>query len=52
MGKNNVSLLCIANPPMDIKAKDSTAPTMLLVRVKTEADADELCAKIDEYKKS
>lgn len=51
MGKNNVTLVCVANPPMEAKATDSASPSMLLVRVKTEEDADELCAKLTEYKK-
>lgn len=51
MGKNNVSLVCIPNPPMEAKAKDSTSPTMLLMRVKTGEEADEICDKLNEYKK-
>ena len=54
MGKNNVTLVCVPNPPMEI-VKGSTSPpkpTMLLIRVKEEADADELCSKLNEYKQT
>lgn len=50
MGKNNVTIVCVANPPMEPKAKDLTTPTMLLIRVKTSEDADELKEKLNQYK--
>ena len=50
MGKNNVSLVCIPNPPMEAKSKDSTTPTMLLIRLKTGEEADEICDKLNEFK--
>lgn len=46
-GKNNVSLMCVPNPPLDPKA-DETKPVSLLVRVKTGEDADELLEKMKE----
>eukprot|EP00090_Calanus_glacialis_P025265 TRINITY_DN3941_c0_g1_i1.p1 TRINITY_DN3941_c0_g1~~TRINITY_DN3941_c0_g1_i1.p1 ORF type:complete len:750 (-),score=306.61 TRINITY_DN3941_c0_g1_i1:63-2312(-) len=49
VGKNNVMLVCIPNPPVDPKA-DSSAPCPMLIRVKTGDDADELKAKLDELK--
>lgn len=50
VGKNNVSLICIPNPPVDPKAEKNKTSVML-IRVKTEEDADELCNKLNEYKK-
>lgn len=44
LGKNNVQLACIAMPG------DAT-PSIVMIRVKTGEDADELVAKIDEFKK-
>jgi len=49
VGKNNVMLVCVPNPPVDPKA-DSSAPCPMLIRVKTGGDADELKAKLDELK--
>jgi len=49
VGKNNVMLVCVPNPPVDPKA-DSSAPCPMLLRVKTGEDADELKAKLDELK--
>lgn len=49
VGKNNVMLMCVPNPPVDDKNPSSAVP--LLVRVKTAEDADEL-HKILEEKKS
>jgi len=49
VGKNNVMLVCVPNPPIDPKA-DSSAPCPMLLRVKTGEDADELKAKLDELK--
>ncbi len=48
-GKNNVTLMCIPNPPIDPKIDDKK-PVSMLLRVKTGEDADELLAKINEYK--
>ncbi|XP_013396012.1 nuclear pore complex protein Nup50 [Lingula anatina] len=48
-GKNNVTMMCIPNPPIDPKVTDSK-PTMMLIRVKTAEDADELHEKIAELK--
>jgi nuclear pore complex protein Nup50 len=44
LGKNNVQLVCIAMPG------DAT-PSIVMIRVKTGEDADELLGKIVEYKK-
>lgn len=49
VGKNNVMLVCVPNPPVDPKA-DTSAPCPMLIRVKTGDDADELKAKLDELK--
>lgn len=49
VGKNNVMLMCVPNPPVD--EKNPNTPIPLLVRVKTTEDADEL-HKILEEKKS
>ncbi|XP_048863340.1 nuclear pore complex protein Nup50 [Brienomyrus brachyistius] len=40
MGKNNVMVVCVPNPPVD--EKSPTNPVPLLIRVKTGEDADEL----------
>ena len=40
-GKNNVSIICIPNPPLDPKL-DEKKPANMLIRVKTAEDADEL----------
>lgn len=54
MGKNNVSLVCVPNPPMELSkgAQDTPPLTTLLIRVKEPADADELCDRLNEYKKA
>jgi len=49
VGKNNVMLVCVPNPPVDPKS-ESSEPCPMLIRVKTTEDADELKAKLDEYK--
>jgi len=49
VGKNNVMIVCVPNPPIDPK-EDSSEPCPMLLRVKTTEDADELLAKIDELK--
>lgn len=49
VGKNNVMVVCVPNPPLD--DKNPTSPVPLLIRVKTAEDADEL-HKILEEKKS
>ena len=48
-GKNNVSMVCVPNPPIDPKA-DAQKPVPMLIRVKTSEDADELLAKMNEMK--
>ncbi|XP_067944081.1 nuclear pore complex protein Nup50-like [Watersipora subatra] len=52
MGKNNVTLVCVPNPPMEVGkgAPEPPPPTMLLIRVKESSDADELFEKLNEYK--
>ncbi|XP_018428107.1 PREDICTED: nuclear pore complex protein Nup50 [Nanorana parkeri] len=40
MGKNNVMIVCVPNPPID--EKNPTVPITMLIRVKTTEDADEL----------
>jgi len=53
VGKNNVMLVCVANPPLDAaKAGSDAAPTPMLIRVKTAEDADELKSKLDELKEN
>ena len=49
-GKNNVTMLCMANPPIDPKEKDPK-PTSFLIRVKTGEEADELLEKLKESQK-
>jgi nuclear pore complex protein Nup50 len=49
IGKNNVMLVCIPNPPID--PKTPPVPTPMLLRVKTDTEADELLAKLNEAKK-
>lgn len=46
LGKNNVAVVCIPNPPLD----SENAPTTYLLRVKTEQDADHLRDTILKYK--
>jgi len=49
VGKNNVMLVCVPNPP--INPKDSgNEPVGMLIRVKGSEDADELKTKLDTYK--
>ncbi|XP_075712066.1 nuclear pore complex protein Nup50 [Rhinoderma darwinii] len=40
MGKNNVMIVCVPNPPID--EKNPTVPATMLIRVKTTGDADEM----------
>lgn len=49
VGRNNVMLVCVPNPPVDDKNPGGAVP--LLLRVKTAEDADEL-HKILEEKRS
>ncbi|XP_042142495.1 nuclear pore complex protein Nup50-like [Ixodes scapularis] len=49
LGKNNVALVCVPNPPMDPN-ETSPAPTTLLLRVRTAEDADELRDTLNRYK--
>ncbi|XP_036977700.1 nuclear pore complex protein Nup50 [Acanthopagrus latus] len=48
LGKNNVMVLCVPNPPID--DKNPTSPVPLLIRVKTAEDADELHKTLEEKK--
>jgi len=48
-GKNNLTMICMANPPLDPKAP-SDEPAVLLLRVKTSEDADKLLEEIDKAK--
>ncbi|XP_061815694.1 nuclear pore complex protein Nup50 [Nerophis lumbriciformis] len=48
VGKNNVMVVCVPNPPVD--DKDPTSPVPLLIRVKTTEDADELHKTLEERK--
>jgi len=51
VGKNNVMMVCVANPPLEPKKDDDPAkPNTMLIRVKTSDDADELKEKVDELK--
>ena len=45
-GKNNVTIICVPNPPLD----DDNKPVSMLVKVKTGEDADELLEKLHEAK--
>ena len=49
-GKNNVSMLCVPNPPIDTKI-EQTKPVSMLIRVKTGDDADDLVKIMEENKK-
>lgn len=49
VGKNNVMLVCVPNPPID--PKTPPVPTPMLLRVKTDVEADELLATLNEAKK-
>lgn len=51
VGKNNVLIICVPNPPINPK-QESTEAIPLLIRVKTTEDADELLQKLEEHKKS
>ena len=44
MGKNNVMFVCVPNPPID--PKTPAGPTPMLLRVKTDTEADELFQKL------
>lgn len=48
VGKNNVMVVCVPNPPVDDKSPSSPVP--LLIRVKTTEDADELHKTLEEKK--
>lgn len=48
-GKNNVSMICIPNPPLDPKLDDKK-PASMLIRVKTAEDADELLEELEKHK--
>ncbi|KAM4615346.1 nuclear pore complex protein Nup50 isoform 1-T2 [Polymixia lowei] len=48
MGKNNVMVVCVPNPPVD--DKNPTSPVPMLIRVKTAEDADELHKILEEKK--
>ncbi|KAF8797305.1 nuclear pore complex protein Nup50-like [Argiope bruennichi] len=49
-GKNNVLLVCIPNPPVDVKKADSKEAIPMLIRVKTSEEADELLETLNKYK--
>merc|ERR1712210_206511 len=44
VGKNNVMVICVPNPPIDLKADPQ--PTTFLIRVKTSEEADEMKEKM------
>lgn len=46
LGKNNVMVVCVPNPPVD--DKNPSSPIPLLIRVKTADDADELHKILEE----
>lgn len=46
LGKNNVMVVCVPNPPVD--DKNPSCPIPLLIRVKTADDADELHKILEE----
>ncbi|XP_068611183.1 nuclear pore complex protein Nup50 [Brachionichthys hirsutus] len=48
VGKNNVMVVCVPNPPVDQQNPGSPAP--LLIRLKTAEDADELHGILEEKK--
>ena len=50
VGKNNVMLICLPNPPIDPKADPE--PVTFLIRVKNAEDADELKDKLAELAKA
>lgn len=47
-GKNNVSMVCVMNPPVPKMPENKPVP--MLIRVKTGDDADELLAKMKEVR--
>ncbi|CAL4097918.1 unnamed protein product [Meganyctiphanes norvegica] len=49
VGKNNVMIVCIPNPPIDPKS-DNKTPVKMLLRVKTSEDADALLKVLEEHK--
>ncbi|KAF7651804.1 hypothetical protein LDENG_00105150 [Lucifuga dentata] len=48
VGKNNVLVVCVPNPPID--DKNPSSPVPMLIRVKTAEDADELLKTLEEKK--
>ncbi|XP_068995498.1 nuclear pore complex protein Nup50 isoform X2 [Embiotoca jacksoni] len=48
LGKNNVMVVCVPNPPVD--DKNASSPVPFLIRVKTSEDADELHKLLEEKK--
>ncbi|KAM6895445.1 nuclear pore complex protein Nup50 [Xenentodon cancila] len=48
VGKNNVMVVCVPNPPVD--DKNPSSPIPLLIRVKTAEDANELHKTLEEKK--
>jgi len=50
VGKNNVMIICLPNPPIDPKADPE--PVTFLIRVKTAEDADELKDKLADHAKT
>ncbi|XP_029651217.1 nuclear pore complex protein Nup50 [Octopus sinensis] len=48
-GKNNVSLVCIPNPPLT-KGGTENKPVPLLIRVKSGEEADDLLAQLNKHK--
>jgi len=49
VGKNNVTIVSVPNPPLDPKM-DASKSVTLLMRVKSGEDADELKEKLERYK--
>ncbi|KAK3612495.1 hypothetical protein CHS0354_024465 [Potamilus streckersoni] len=49
-GKNNISFVCVPNPPINHK-EPKQQPTSMLLKVKTEDEANELLQKLNELKK-
>lgn len=49
-GNNNVSILCVPNPPLNEKCPEDKTPVCMLVRVKTAAAADELLEQLNSHK--
>ncbi|XP_059156449.1 nuclear pore complex protein Nup50-like [Physella acuta] len=50
-GKNNVVVVCVPNPAIDSKGEEEKTPVPMLLRVKTQEEADDLYKIIDERKK-